>query len=329
MSLLRSPICVSRTRQIVESEHLVDCAVVGRDGLIQAFGDVERAVIARSSLKPIQVIPVVRSGAAEAFGFSHEDIALAASSHSGEPDHLDRVRGMLDKIGLDESALECGAARPFGKAAADAVLASGVPIRPIHNCCSGKHAGFLAIARHLGIDHVGYVQPDHEVQGLVAQSVSTFTGVDVSDQTPGIDGCGIPTFGIPLANLAAAMLHLGSPDLLAHADQPTADACTVVVEALGANPYWISGPDREEMSLAAKVNEPLVAKIGAEGVFMALLPDREVGVALKVRDGADRASGIAIAAVLEDLGALAPNAIDPTVTNAEGTVVGTMNASWS
>lgn len=329
MSARFSPITISVTRKIVESQHLVDCAVMGRDGLQMAFGDVERGVIARSSIKPIQVIALVSSGAAAAFGFGAEHIALAAASHSGEAEHLDRVRSMLDKIGLDETALECGAARPLGKAAADNVVASGEPFGRIHNCCSGKHAGFLAIARHLGVDHAGYSQPDHRVQRLVTQSISTFSRVDLSTQAPGIDGCGIPTYGIPLANLAAAMLHLGSPDLLTNLDQETTDACRSIVEALGSNPFWMSGTGREEMTLAERANQPLVAKIGAEGVFMALLPDQEVGVALKVRDGAERAACLAIEAVLEQLGALAPRTIDPIVTNAEGTVVGSMDASWS
>ena len=329
MSTQHSPLTVSVTREIVESQHLVDCAVMSRDGLEMSFGDIDRAVIARSSLKPIQVLPLVSSGAADAFGFTDEDIALAAASHSGEPRHIERVRSMLDKIGLDETVLECGATRTIGEEAADVILSSGQQFQRIHNCCSGKHTGFLAIARHLNVDPAGYIQPEHPVQGLITRTVAMFTGVDLSTQVPGIDGCGIPTFGIPLSNLALSMVYLNTPSLVSGQDDATAAACRRVVDALSANPYWISGEGRDEVALSARATETHVAKIGAEGVFMASLPERGLGVALKARDGAKRAASRAIEVILEELGALSPAAIDPMVTNADGTVVGTMDVSWS
>lgn len=324
-----TPLLAVQSREVAESEHLVDCAVWSSNGLEMAFGDVSRAVIPRSSIKPIQVIPLVASGAADAFGFSDEDIALATASHSAEIRHLDRVESMLKRADLDAELLECGATRPISEVEGDRVVRSGEPFGRIHNCCSGKHAGFLAIARHLGIDPAGYIQPEHEVQQLVTSAIERFTGFDLSNQTPGIDGCGIPTYAIPLERLAASMVALVAPNAVAELSDTDRQAAERVAPALATNPYWISGTDRCEVILDQRSTEPLISKVGAEGVYMAALPARGLGIALKARDGARRAADTAMEAVLTELGVLSPGPAVHTVTNSAGTVVGTMNVSWS
>lgn len=329
MSSAFSPIHVVQTRTVLESEHVVDAAIVTIDGVESSFGDIERSVIARSSLKPIQVIPLVQSGAAEAFGFSGSDIAIGAASHSAEVMHLERTAAILSRIGLDESALECGATRPLAPEQADRVLRSDEPFRRIHNCCSGKHAGFLAIASHLGIDPVGYIEPDHPVQQLVTKSIETFTGFNLADQPVGVDGCGIPTHAVPLRRLALSMARLVRASDVPTIDRETALAADKVVEALAPNPQWMSGAGRAEVLFGARAVEPLICKIGAEGVFTAALPERGVGVALKARDGARRAADIAMEAILSHLGVLTETGAVHTVLNAESTVVGSMQASWS
>lgn len=328
-----SAIRVEISRTSPESEHLVDCSVFNSSGPLVAFGDPKRPTIARSALKPIQVVPLVSSGAAEAFAFSDEDIALASSSHSAEPAQLDRVAAMLQRIGLDESALECGASRPFGQDQADNLLRTGEPFRRIHNCCSGKHAGFLAISQHLGLDLMGYIEPGHRVQQLVTESIETFSGVDLDGQPIGVDGCGIPTHSLPLDRLAMSMVRLVSAGEGDEIDDLWASSADRVVEALVPNAAWMAGAGRAEVQFAELATEPLISKIGAEGVFMAALPERGIGVALKARDGARRAADLAMEAVLAHLDVLTP---DPTqgglahhVTNAEGSVVGAMDVSWS
>ncbi len=324
-----SALRVLLTRNSAESEHFVDCVVTERLGPTHTFGEADRAVIARSSLKPIQVIPFVQSGAADAFSFDSQDVAFAAASHSTEQAHVDRTAAMLARIGFDESALECGPARPLVPAESDRLVAAGEPFRPIHNCCSGKHAGFLAIARHLGIDHVGYIEADHPVQRLVTSAIEAFTGADLSGQEHGIDGCGIPTHAIPLHQLATSMVRLGDPRPEDGIDTATAAAAERVVEALVPNAYWMSGEGRAEVELQKRTREPLISKIGAEGVFMASLPERGIGIALKARDGGRRGADLAMEAVLEHLGVLAPAGSVHNVKNSRGSIVGSMSVSWS
>lgn len=323
-----SAIRVVLTRSIVESEHLIDAVIFGPNGVKSSFGDIERPVIARSSLKPLQVLPLVSTGAAAAFGFTEEEIALAAASHSAEHMHLDRVEDILDRIGLGVSALECGPARPLSEEQADRIVGLGQAFEPIHNCCSGKHAAFLAIAQHLGVDHAGYIEPDHPVQRLVTSAIEAFTGFDLSSQTPGIDGCGIPTYAVPLKLLAFSMMRLVRADGQSMNDTALAAAATKVVDALAPHPEWMSGAGRAEVLFNERATEPLIGKIGAEGVFVAALPRRGLGVALKARDGARRAADLAMEAILVDLGVLPESAAGRTVTNAAGTVVGTMQVSW-
>lgn len=321
-----APIRVVLTRDIEESEHLIDAVVRTVDSVVAAHGQVDREVIPRSSLKPIQLIPLVRTGAADAFDVTPTELALGAASHSAEVAHVEAVEAWLQRLGLDPSFLECGPSRPLSSAESDRRLAAGETFEPIHNCCSGKHAGFLTIARHLDVDPSGYIERDHPVQQLVVEAIEAFTGVSLSGASNGIDGCGIPTFGLPLDSLAMSMARLADPASLEPSFRTAAQR---VVDALVPHPFWMSGSDRREVQLSAVASERLVSKTGAEGVFMAALPDRGVGIALKTRDGATRGADLAIAAILESLGVIPSGHAVAPVTNAAGTVVGTMQAHLS
>lgn len=320
------PIRVVLTRVVEESEHFVDAIVCSIDGVVATHGTTSGQAIPRSSLKPIQVVPLVLSGAAGAFSVTDQEIALASASHSAEVAHVEAVDAWLQRIGLDRSALECGAARPFTIAQADRLIASGESFEPIHNCCSGKHTGYLTIARHLGVDPAGYIERDHPVQQLVESAIQTFTGVSVADVPSGIDGCGVPTYSLPLEALARSMARLVNPSEL---DPTVREATRRVTTALSTNHFWSSGTGRREVELGAVATEPLITKTGAEGMFMAGLPERGLGIALKTRDGATRAGDLAIAAILEELGAIPAGYGVANVTNAAGTVVGTMQAQLS
>jgi len=291
-------------------------------GRLEMFGIIETQVIPRSAIKPIQAIPLVRSGAAAAFDITPTELALAGSSHSGEPEHVTAVSSWLAKIGLDHSALECGPDRPISRAAADRLLAEAMAHAPIHNCCSGKHTGFLTTCRHLGYDTDGYLDRAHPVQGLVTAAIAQFAEVVLDGQSSGIDGCGIPTFAIPIGALARSMVNLVRPDRF---DADTAAAAAQVCDAYVQHPWWVSGSGRPEVELSAVATEPIVLKGGAEGVFVAALPTRGIGIALKARDGAQRAAATAVAVMLEHLEVVAPDTSRVELTNRAGTVVGEMS----
>ena len=317
MNTSSQPITVSVTRDVVESQHLVDCVVIGPEGPLLVAGELDRNVIARSALKPIQVLPLVETGAADHYELSDDEIALGASSHSAEQAHLDAVDAWLGRIGLNREALECGTARPLSVRRADELVGEGTTFEPIHNCCSGKHAGFLTIAKHLGEQTQGYIDREHPVQQLVTDAIGRYTGIDMSSRSSGLDGCGIPTFSLPLQALATAMCNLVT------SDDP---AAMRVTGALTRAAFWLSGPDRHECRVEMAAKEPLLLKQGAEGVFMGALPTRGYGFAVKARDGALRASSTAVSRVLDELGAVDTAPLATQITNAEGTVVGTMEA---
>lgn len=302
----------------IESEHIVDLVVASTSGPVSAWGDPTRAVMARSAIKPIQTLALIVSGAADAFELTDIQIALATASHSGEPAHIEAVESWLEAIGGSVDWLECGPTRPMDDEAADAI---GSDYAAVHNCCSGKHSGFLSVAKYLGVDHQGYINADHPVQQEVTRAIETFAGMSLADIEPGIDGCGIPTYPTPLANLALAMARLTDPSDL---DPVWHEPAARVVRAASAHPWWLSGTGRHEVLLQADATEPLFAKTGAEGVFVAGLPDRGLGIACKARDGAKRAADAAITSVLANLGALVPDASVQIVTNAAGSRVGSI-----
>jgi len=317
---LHPPATVEVTRaEGVESVHIVDIVVTDRDGSLESWGEPERPVIPRSAIKSTQALPLITTGAADAFEMSDDELALACSSHSGEPDHVEMVRSWLQRIGLTEADLECGTDRPIGDDAAADAIRAGCATASVFNCCSGKHTGFLSTAVHLGEDPLGYIQRGHPVQQRVERSMAAMTGVDLTEHVSGIDGCGIPVFAIPLKHLALAMARLVDP-----VDLPDdlAAACQRLATILPERSHFVSGTGRTETKLAAAASEPLIAKSGAEGVFMAALPERGLGITLKARDGATRAAEQAIWGVLDLLGALSEPLCDEPVLNKAGVPAG-------
>ena len=316
---------VVRRGERVESEHRVAYAVADAAGrLLEAAGDVGRAVFPRSAIKPLQALALVESGAADRFAVSEQELALACASHSGEPEHVALVRAWLARLGLDASALECGAHPPLHAEAAQPLAAQGRPPERVHNNCSGKHAGMITVARHLGAPIAGYSRADHPVQRLIADNLCAMTGL-AELPAPAIDGCGVPTWPIPLGRLAAAMARFSDPDGL---PATRADACARLRAAMLAHPHLVAGTDRactEIMTVAPH----LLVKTGAEGVYAACLPERRLGLVLKVEDGAARAAPVALLALLEALGVLDRRAaaalaarMRPELRNHAGAVVG-------
>lgn len=313
---------ISVTRDpVVESIHHVDAVVADARGPQLVWGDPDRPTLARSGLKPIQALPLVQTGAAERFELSDDEMVLACASHNAEPGHVSTVEAWLARIGLGPEALECGPALPRGDDDLAEHFQAGRGPEAIFNNCSGKHAGFLTVAKHLGVDHRGYLEPEHPIQQLVTEVVSAFCRTDLAGQVPGRDGCGIPTWSLPLAELAGAMARLVTPGSV----DPRWDLATArVTAAVPSRAWWISGTGRHEVELADRASEPILTKAGAEGVFMAGLPERGLGVAVKAADGAGRAAQVALSAVLAHLGVVPTDAVTKPVTNVAGRVVGSV-----
>jgi L-asparaginase II len=285
---------------VIESRHRVDFVVVRADGtVLAAAGDIERGVFPRSAIKPLQALPLVESGAAAAFGVSEAELALATASHGGEPRHVAGVRRWLARLGLGADDLECGPQLPSHQPSADVLLRAGEAPSRLHNNCSGKHAGFLTLARHLGVPTRGYVSPDHPVQRLIGETLRELT--DLPDlPPPAIDGCGIPTFPLPLRLTALAIARFADPEGLGAA---RAAACRRIAKAMRAHSELVAGEGRPCTLVMQAVPEVLV-KTGAEGVYVAAWPARRLALALKVLDGAGRASPVALMTLLDRLGAL-------------------------
>lgn len=285
-----NPIIAEVTRGgIVESRHMGAYAVVDADGRVMALaGDISRPVFPRSAIKAFQCLPVIESGTADRFGFADEDIALACASHSGEAEHVRVARSMLKKAGNTEDLYECGAHWPMEiHAQHRAVRESSEPL-PVQNNCSGKHAAMLALARQLDADPAGYSGRDHPVQRAIASSISKICDCDIDGAAWGVDGCSVPTWAIPLRNMALGFARLSAP---AH------QAGQRIIGAVRAHPFMVAGTGRFDTELMQALPRVFV-KVGAEGVYCGSVPHAQLGIALKCDDGATRAAEVAVASVL-------------------------------
>jgi L-asparaginase II len=295
-----NPVLVEVLRgSLVESRHHGAVAVVDADGAtVLALGDVAQPVYPRSAVKMIQALPFVESGAPEKFDFGDKELALACASHGGEPAHVETAGRMLARAGLDGSALECGAHWPTHQPAGQALARAGGTPTALHNNCSGKHAGFICCACVAGIDHRGYVGIHHPVQREVRAALEDLTGVALSEDRYGIDGCSIPSFAIPLAALARGFARFGTGRALA---PERAKAAARVRAACAAEPYFVAGTGRFCTEVMKTFGARVLAKTGAEGVFCGALPEQGLGIAIKCEDGGTRAAELAMATMIEKL----------------------------
>jgi L-asparaginase II len=327
---MRNPVLVEVVRgALTESRHRGAVAVVDADGAsVLALGDVAQPVYPRSAVKPLQALPLIESGAAERYGFGDAEIALACASHGGEPPHIEVASRMLARAGLDATALECGAHWPSHQPSSQALARSGGTPSGLHNNCSGKHAGFLCVACAAGVDHRGYVAAEHVVQREVRAALESLTGVGLDEDVCGIDGCSIPTWGVPLDRLALAFARFGSGRGL---EQKRASAAARIRAACAAQPYFVAGTGRFCTEIMQGFGARVLVKTGAEGVFCGALPEHGIGIALKCDDGATRAAEVAMAAMIarflptdgEQRGAL-DRFVRPVLRNWNGIEVGAL-----
>lgn len=283
----------------VESMHLVDIIVADAAGnIVSVWGEREQRTFPRSAIKSLQALPLIESGAADACGFESRHLALACASHNGEPVHVEAAREMLARTGIEATCLECGAQLPRWPEDQANLVTAGVEYSSIHNNCSGKHSGFLAFARHSGIELPGYVKFGHPVQKEIAGVLESVTGARHGEDNYGIDGCSIPTFEIPLENLAVAYAKFGVGE---DAGRERGKAMLRLRDACLAHPEMVAGKKRVCTQLMQALGNRAFVKVGAEGVYTASLPELGYGIAMKARDGNFRAVEVAVSSIISDV----------------------------
>jgi L-asparaginase II len=292
----------------------VHAAVADVEGrVVRSWGDPDRLTHPRSAVKPLQALPLVETGAADAFGLGPVELALACASHNGEPGHVAAVDAWLARIGCTADDLECGVEQAHRDEDPAATAA--------RNNCSGKHAGFLTVARYLGVATAGYIRPDHPVQELVRAALAETTRTALDPAEAGVDGCGIPVHPMPLHAIATAAAGFGTPS-----EWPAerSDAAHRLAAAMVAEPWFVAGTGRLCTDLLAAAAGDVLVKYGAEGVQLAALPRLGLGIAVKVEDGSRPASEVALGHALAEVeGHDRADVFDPRrrITNHVGTHV--------
>lgn len=319
---------------IVESRHFGAAIVCDfRGNVLESWGDVKRLIFPRSALKPLLAIDLVESGASENFALSDAELTMACASHQGEPMHQNLVIAWLNRLGLNQDDLACGADLPDDIESARKILISGRQGCRVHHNCSGKHAGFLTIALHLQMPLTDFHLVDHPLQQLSLDGLCELTGIDLRQYPMGIDGCGFPASTMPLADLGRAVARFAKPVEL---PDERAKAVLRLQQAIANEPLYAAGHGTVVSELNQVTKGAVLAKTGAEGVLTAALPEQGMGIALKISDGSARARSAALLAILDHLGVLSDEEknqlqahSNPQIENSRGLVVGEIHPAHS
>jgi len=328
-----SAVVVELTRgPLVENIYRGDAAVVdGRGRVLFQVGDPAKVTFWRSSAKPIQAMPIMLSGAAEAFGFGPQHLAIFAASHNGEVSQTETVQDALALAGLGADLLQCGAHAPFDRETNEALTLLGLEPGAVHNNCSGKHTGMLALAKHLGLPLADYLDPQSQVQQVILANVADVVGLPAADISIGTDGCGVPVFGLPLRNMAWSFARLADPDAM---PAGKAEAGRQFRDAMLTYPHLVAGRRRICTELMELPGRRFVAKSGAEGVYcVGVLPSAAaestvlqaagavggVGIAVKAEDGDTSIRHMLVVEIMRQLGVL--TAADQAALARYGTTV--------
>jgi len=282
--------------ELVESIHRGSLAIVSKNGdLLYYVGDPYYVTYMRSSAKPLQAIPVVESGALEKYGINERELATIVASHNGENIHIEAVRSILNKIDLDETYLKCGIHMPYSEEARKKLILEGKEATPVYNNCSGKHSGMLLLAKMKNYPFEKYYEPEHPVQKEILKTmryITKYEGIKI-----GVDGCGVPVFGMPLYNMALGFARLTNPEDL---ERRKKEAVEKIVHAMQSYPENVAGTKRFDTDLM-KTTRKVIGKSGAEGVYCVGALNKGIGIALKIDDGANRAKSPVIMEVLKKL----------------------------
>jgi L-asparaginase II len=311
-----APITAVRRGALVESVHRGRLAVCDPDGeLLESVGDPEAYIYARSAAKPFQALPLLLTGAAEDFGLTDRELAVACASHNAEGPHLDAVRSILQKSGLTEDDLQSGAHPPLYEPEADRLVRSGEEPRPIHSNCSGKHAGMLAVCVHEGYETATYRDPGHTLQRRILDHIAEVCGLREDEVLVAGDNCGVPAFALPLRSFATGLARLTTGEVL---PDELAGAAMRIGEAMREHHFMVAGTGRFDTELMDSTD--LLVKGGAEAVLAVGSPEGW-GMALKISDGSERAVHPAALAALGSMGVEVPEAVS-SVRGLHGETVG-------
>ena len=318
----------------VENIHRGDIVAVDIKGEIVDFvGDAHKKMFWRSAAKPFQALPFVEKGGLEKYGITQKELALLVSSHSGEPMHVDLVKSVLGKIQLDVSVLDCGSSRPMSGKAAKVLTENKQKPEAVHNACSGKHSGMLALCQMLGIPIEGYTKPDHEVQKQMHQSVAYSAKISPDELEIGIDGCGVPVFYLPLYHMSLAYARLAKPEAGDWGRYET--AARTIRDAMIAYPEIVAGTGRIDTAVANITKGRIIAKIGAEAVYCLASVTDGVGVTFKIEDGSYSAINPTVIGVLKRLDLISKSEYEqfiekfpPILKNHRGDVIGTIETMF-
>ena len=316
----------------VENIHRGDMAAVNCKGeVVASIGNAKLLMFWRSAAKPFQALPFVKNGGLERYNITEEELALLVSSHSGEENHVKLVRGILSKLGLDESVLDCGVVRPMSGKAFKKIIAAGEKVLPVHNPCSGKHSQIIALSMMLGIDYKGYIRPDHEAQNVIYNQVAMAARIQEEKLEIGIDGCGVPVFYLPIYNMSLAYARLSTPKLGDWGEYEV--AATKIRNAMSKYPQVVSGNGRIDLAVSEVTNGRIIAKIGSDAVYCLAVKDGDLGITFKIEDGSYSAVTPMTIAVLKHLDLLTKDEsaeldkiFPPVLKNHRGEVIGTIEA---
>ncbi len=300
----KNPTLVNVTRGgIIESSHNGRICVVDIQGNIQlAMGEVEKPIYPRSSVKILLALPMALSGAIEKYNLNAEELSVICSSHTGEERHTQVVKNILKKANLSENDLECGIHTPINKKQSYELVKQGIKPNQLHNNCSGKHAGMLLLAKMRNFDTAGYINPNHPVQQSIMGIFEMMYEYSLQDAPSDRDGCSVPTWAIPMTNLAFAFAKISDP--FAVLPNETAKAITKLRDSVIQEPFMVGGTNRCCTKIMQVLKHKAFVKYGAEAVYMASLPEYGLGIAIKIDDGSTRAVEVALLRILDKIGVL-------------------------
>jgi L-asparaginase II len=314
---------------LLESRHRIHAAILRPDGsLLTSVGDPNHTSFLRSAAKAFQALPLVPR--MERYGLEARHLAVAMASHAGEDIHVQTVQDMQERAGIDPGWLVCGVHAPFNPAARSALKVRGEKPTVLHNNCSGKHSGMIAVSLANGWGHVGYQRPDHPLQQEILRSLQELMSTD--EVGIAVDGCSVPCFRVPLRAAALGAVRLANPP---SAPEHHRDTLEIAFQAARANPLLIAGTGRIDSVLIEHV-PGLISKIGAEAFMLVSVRDTRhgpLGIAMKVEDGAERVLEVAMLSILEQLGMLDTRHpalhgfAHPILKNVAGLEVGTMRST--
>ncbi|MFC4619231.1 asparaginase [Camelliibacillus cellulosilyticus] len=287
--------------EYLESTHEFHAVIVDKNGKrLFYYGNPERPTFARSSMKPFQAIPLVETGAAAHFNYQPSELSISCASHSGESFHRETVYGILKKIGLEESALQCGTHPPRNDDDYRALLQAGQSLTPVFSNCSGKHSGMLATAVYMKEDPATYREVSHPVQQRIIKAISEICDTPIADIELGVDGCGVPVHRLPLEKTAFGYAQLAAGESSSHSEHN--EALKTLRDAMMERPEMVGGTDRFDTDFMAMFPGRVVSKGGAEGVQCLGLVKEGIGITIKIEDGNPRALSAVTLKILEDLG---------------------------